>query len=146
MNFRNFRHTDFIELKNMIHALYSEDPGNEPITDTKISKTVRKLCENPSKGRIIIFEKGRVTIGYAILIFYWSDEYGGDILHIDELYVKPAHRGRGVATRFFKHIPRTFKDIVAFQLEVNSSNSKAKNYYRKLGFKKTRNTHMIRKS
>jgi len=89
MKFRAFKYADYSELKRMIHALYREDPGNEQITDEKISKTVKELRKNPSKGKIIIFEKRKVTIGYSILIFYWSDEYGGDILHIDELYVKP---------------------------------------------------------
>jgi ribosomal protein S18 acetylase RimI-like enzyme len=146
MNFRAYRYADFSELKSMIYALYSEDPDKESITDAKISKTIKELRINPIKGRIIIFEKDKVTIGYSILIFYWSDEYGGDILHIDELYVKPEHRQRGIATSFFKHISRTFKDkIVAVQLEVTPSNSKAMNYYRKLGFEKTVSTHLIRK-
>jgi len=146
MNFRTYKYADFSELKSMIHALYSEDPGKESISDTKISKTVRELLKNPIKGRIIIFEKDKVVIGYSILIFYWSDEYGGDILHIDELYVKPEHRQRGTATSFLKHITQRFKDrIVAVQLEVTPSNSKAMKYYRKLGFEKTVNTHLIRK-
>lgn len=146
MNFRAYKYSDFSELNSMIHALYREDPSNEPITDIKISKTVRELRKNPIKGRIVIFEKDGVTIGYSILIFYWSDEYGGDILHIDELYVKPEHRHCGVATSFFKHVSRIFRDrIVAVQLEVTPSNSKAMNYYRKLGFEESVNRHLIRK-
>ncbi len=145
MNFRPLKHTDYPELKRMIHALYVEDPVNEPITDKKISKTVTELRKQPCKGRIIIFEKDNVTIGYSILIFCWSNEYGGDILHIDELYVKPEHRERGAATCFFKHIAQTYRDkIVAVQLEVSPSNTRAMNYYQKLGFKKARNVHLTR--
>jgi predicted GNAT family acetyltransferase len=145
MNFRPLRHTDYSELKSMIHALYVEDPVNERITDEKISKTVIELRKKPCKGKIIIFEKDSVTIGYSILIFYWSNEYGGDVLHIDELYVKPEHRERGAATCFFKHIAQTYRDkIVAVQLEVSPSNTRARNYYRKLGFKKARNVHLTR--
>jgi ribosomal protein S18 acetylase RimI-like enzyme len=144
INFRPFRHDDHSELRGMMYALYREDPVNRPITDKKISKTITELRRNPRKGKIIIFEKDNETIGYSILIFYWSNEYGGDILHIDELYVKPDHRQRGVATSFFKHISRTFKQkIVGIQLEVSPSNTTAIRYYRKLGFKKTRNVHLI---
>jgi len=143
MKFRPLRHTDYSELKRMIHALYIEDPVNEPITDKKIAKTVIELRKKPCKGKIIIFEKDGVPIGYSILILYWSNEYGGDILHIDELYVKPEHRQRGIATSFFKHIAQTYGDkIVAVQLEVSPSNIRAMNYYRKLGFKRTKNVHL----
>jgi predicted GNAT family acetyltransferase len=145
MNFRPLRHTDYSELKRMIHALYVEDPVNEKITDKKISKTVLELCKKPCKGKIIIFEKGKVTIGYSIIIFYWSNEYGGNILHIDELYVKPEHRELGAATCFFKHIARTYRGkVVALQLEVSPSNTGAMNYYQKLGFKKAKNVHLTR--
>jgi len=145
VKFRPLRRTDYSELKRMIHALYIEDPVNEPITDKKIAKTVIELRRNPCKGKIILLEKDGVTIGYSILIFYWSDEYGGDILHIDELYVKPEHRERGAATCFFKHIAQTYRDkIVAIQLEVSPSNTRAMNYYRKLGFKRTKNVHLTR--
>jgi len=143
MKFRPLRHTDYSELKRMIHALYVEDPVNEPITDKKISKTVIELRKKPCKGKIIIFEKDHATIGYSILIFYWSNEYGGDILHIDELYVKPEHRERGAATCFFKHIAHTYGEkIVAVQLEVSPSNTRAMNYYQKLGFKRTKNVYL----
>jgi len=145
MNFRPLRHTDYLELKRMMHALYIEDPVGQPITDKKISKTIIELRKKPCKGKIIIFERDGVTIGYSILIFYWSNEYGGDKLHIDELYVKPEHRGRGAATSFFKHIAQTYRDkIGGFELEVSPSNTSARKYYQKLGFKKTRNAHMTR--
>ncbi len=145
ITFRPVKRSDYSELRKMIHALYREDPVDKPIDDEKIAKTIRRMHRNPFMGKIIIFEKDNVIIGYAILIFYWSNEYGGDILHVDELYVKPEHRRLGVATRFFKHIHLTFKNkIVAIHLEVTPSNTKAMAYYQKLGFKKTRNEHLIR--
>jgi len=128
----------------MIHELYGEDPSTKRITDKKISQTIRELRCNPNKGKIVVFAKENVIIGYSILIFYWSNEYGGDVLHIDELYVKPEHRGYGVATQFFRKLLRSEHGAVALQLEVTPSNKRALNYYKRLGFKKTRNLHLIR--
>jgi ribosomal protein S18 acetylase RimI-like enzyme len=130
----------------MSHALYREDPPDEKITDRKISGTIRELRKNPCKGKIIIFENDKVTIGYSILIPYWSNEYGGNILHIDELYVKPKHRKHGVATNFLECIARSFNDeFVGLQLEVTPANTRAMTYYQKLGFRKTGNVHLTRK-
>lgn len=145
MNFRSFRHDDYSELRGMMYALYREDQVNEPITDKKISRTITELRTNPRKGKIVIFEKNNMIVGYSVLIFYWSNEYGGNMLHVDELYVKPEHRQRGAATGFFKHISRKFKHkIVGVQLEVTPSNTKAMKYYKKLGFRKARNVHLMR--
>jgi len=144
MNFRPFRDSDYSELRGMISALYNEERGGRPITEGKILKTVTELSTNPSKGEIIIFEKGNTTIGYSILIFYWSNEYGGDILHIDELYVKPEHRRHGAATSFFNHVSRAFKDkIVALHLEVTPSKVEAIDYHQRLGFRKSTNKQLI---
>ena len=128
----------------MIHELYREDPSTKQISDKKISKTFRKLRDKPDKGKIVIFEDEKELVGYAILIPYWSNEYGGNILHIDELYVKADYRDRGVATSFLKQLVRRNHDAVALQLEVTPSNTRALNYYQKLGFRKTKNSHLIR--
>jgi|SRR5208337_484979 len=145
ITFRSAKHSDNSTLRNMIYALYKEDQVDQPITDEKISATFKELNQNQSRGQIIVFEKRRVIIGYAIVIFYWSNEYGGDILHVDELYVKPEHRRRGVATCFFRRLSEIFKDKARLmQLEVSPTNSIAMNYYRKLGFKQTRNAHLAR--
>jgi len=143
--FRQLRSAKRGELRSMMHELSHEDPSTELITDKKISLTIRELSNNPNRGRIVIFEEGKVAIGYAILIPYWSNEYGGDVLHIDELYVKPDYRGRGIATRFIKHILGSKHGAVAFQLEVTPTNTRAEDYYRKLGIRKSKNLHLIRK-
>ena len=129
----------------MMHDLSHEDPSAERITDKKISLTFGKLSNNPNIGRIVVFERAKTIIGYAILIPYWSNEYGGIILHVDELYVKPEHRGRGVATSFMKQILSSKHGIVAHRLEVTPANTRARNYYRKLGFRKSKNLHLMRK-
>ena len=144
-NFRAFRDTDYSELKSVIDSLYIEDPVDELITDEKISNTIRELHDNPCKGQIIIFGRAGVTIGYAILIFYWSNEFGGDVLLIDELYVKPEHRRQGTATSFFRYVCQTFVDKThLIRLDVTPSNTKAMNCYRKLGFKQMRNVRLAR--
>jgi ribosomal protein S18 acetylase RimI-like enzyme len=142
--FRLVRRADYSELRAMIHELYREDPSTKQISDEKISKTFRALRDKPDQGKIIVFEEEEGIAGYSILIPYWSNEYGGNILHIDELYIKPGHRRRGIAASFFKQLVCTKNEAVAIQLEVTPSNTRAMNYYRTLGFRKTKNLHLIR--
>lgn len=127
----------------MIHALYREDPAGQPMDDAKIAATVAEYRQHPEKLDIILIEKGGKATGYALLVYYWSNEYGGDILHIDELYVKEAHRGQGTGTAFFRYIEWP-AGIAAMQIETTPSNRRAVDFYKRLGFAPSENTHWIK--
>ena len=142
--FRNFHIRDLSEVEQMILGLYKEDVYGEPITLEKIRETFYELTQNPEKGRIIVFTLDCEIIGYAILIFYWSNEFGGNIIVIDELFVKPALRNQGIATQFFEYLSTQWQ-AKALQLEVTPSNPRALRYYQKLGFSISKNTHLIKK-
>lgn len=139
---RPFNHNDSSELREMIFALYNEDPDGGKVTDENISGTIRELSAGSSNGEIVIFEADGEIAGYAILIFFWSNEYGGDILHIDEIYVKPSWRNKRIASDFIKSYEGKVK---AVWLEVIPTNEKAMRFYKKLGFKETKNTWLIKK-
>jgi len=142
--FRNYKPKDKSELQEMILSLYREDPEGEDISLLKINKTIDVLNSHSEKGKLVVFEEQERIIGYGILIFYWSNEYGGDILSIDELYVKPEYRSRGYASSFMNHVFDRYKSKVkAFMLEVTPSNMKAYKYYKQLGFEEVINKHMI---
>ncbi len=135
IRFRTFSQDDDLEVREMIFALYREDSEGEPITNEKISRTLSVLEENSQRGELIIFDMEGTVVGYSILIYYWSNEFGGDLLTIDELYVKPEWRSNGISTAFFNHIVNKYKEtVVGFKLEVTPSNSRAMQHYQNLGF------------
>jgi len=57
-----------------MHELSHEDPSTQRVTDKKISLTFRELGRNTERGKIVVFEKAKAIIGYAILIPYWSND------------------------------------------------------------------------
>ena len=144
MIFRQYGQEDLSALSDMIHALYREDPGGETIDDRKITDTVNEHTIHPEKLNIIIFEDYDQIRGYALLVYAWSNEYGGDILHIDELYVKEAYRDQGIGAAFFHFIEETMSPA-ALQLEVTPSNHRAMGLYRRMGFVPSENTHLIKR-
>lgn len=130
----------------MVLALYAEDRYGAPMTREKIAGTVRELTRRPVKGRIVTFCAGQAIVGYAIVIHYWSNEYGGDIATLDELYVKPAWRNRGIGAAFLEYVARPGEhNVVALQLEVTPTNERALQYYLRHGFAPDANRHLFRK-
>jgi len=144
IKYRKFKKNDLDTVKELIKSLYSEDPGYKQINDKKILKTFNELLNHPDKGEIKIIQNDNEIIGYCILINYWSNEYGGNIINIDELYIKVDYRNNGIGSNFIKYlINNHFNNAAAFQLEVLPDNNKAKKLYEGIGFKPCRNNHLI---
>jgi ribosomal protein S18 acetylase RimI-like enzyme len=126
----------------LCRALYEEDPASKPVPDEHHRRTVRELRSAPARGRVVVLEKERV-IGYAILVACWSNELGGEVLIIDELYVVPEHRSLGHARTLLEALLRGDGPWpgkpVALELEVTPDNRRARALYERLGFKVKRN-------
>jgi ribosomal protein S18 acetylase RimI-like enzyme len=144
--FRDYRNADYGEFEQMVFGLYEDDPEDEPIISENIASTVRELARHPEKGKIVIFTSNGEIVGYAILIFYWSNEFGGNSVYIDELYVKREWRSRGIASRLFEYLS-TFdpENTKALYLEVNPTNPRARDLYTRQGFAPPRTTLMLKR-
>ena len=131
--------SDNESIVRMCLALYAEDPGPEPITAENIWRTLHALREKPMRGRAVVLELEGRACGYGLIISYWSNELGGDIDIIDEIYVEPPCRGQGHATSLIEALaagtePFASK-VVALALEVTPDNLRARRLYERLGFK-----------
>jgi predicted acetyltransferase len=113
----------------MVFFLYFEDPCGEKISLNKIKSTTQELLSSGKRNNFL-FEIGESIAGYAIVIYYWSNEYGGDIAFIDEFFVKPPWRKKGVDSSFIKYIVNLkYKNLKAIQVEVTPRNKKAFTFY-----------------
>jgi ribosomal protein S18 acetylase RimI-like enzyme len=145
VQFTDIKQKDYPELAEMIFSLYWEDDDGEEMDSTKIEDTFFALTNDPEKGRILMIKTDNSIIGYAILVFCWNIEYGGKILIIDDLYIKPQWRNKGLASQFFYYLTKEYKSkVVALKLEVSPSNSDAQRLYIRNGFTTAHNIHMMK--
>lgn len=137
-----YQEEQFKSLCEMVFGLYTEDPAGEPLTIEKIRLTVEEAKCHPDKLKIFILYNKEELIGYSILNFIWSNEYGGDIVNIDEIYIRPEARGKGYGSQWIGSIPDLFPNAKTLKLEASPSNSKAIDLYRRIGFSEASNLHM----
>jgi ribosomal protein S18 acetylase RimI-like enzyme len=125
-------------LVEMCLRLYSEDPGPLPVSHRNMRATLAALRREPGRGRAVVLEiEGRVS-GYALLIGFWSNELGGDICEVDELFVVAEHRNQGYGSSLFTAIAKGDlwpAPIAAIVLGVTPDNAAARRLYERLGFK-----------
>lgn len=144
LTFRACKNCDMQSLQNLVSKLYLED-SNVSHVQPNVQVSCQELAAKPDKGQVVIFDADGHVAGYAILIFFWSNEYGGDIIEIDELYVDEIYRRSGVATKFFEWLADAFGEKCAgLSLQVSEQNQKALSFYQKLGFEHSRNQHLIK--
>ncbi|MEP4430816.1 MAG: GNAT family N-acetyltransferase [Hyphomicrobiales bacterium] len=95
------------------------------------------LLEGIPHGCAYLIGPPRAPIACVIVTFGWSIEFGGLDGFIDELYVRPGVRGRGVAGEVLLTLPRTLASagMKAIHLEVDTSNQTAQRLYARAGFK-----------
>lgn len=133
------------EIVSMMRALYAEDEAASPVDQSRFAANIEFLVSHPSRGCIILFGEGGSLCGYALLVPYWSNEFGGTLLFVDELFVVPEARRRGIGRSFFKYLDevRPF-EAVALALEVSPGNKDAHRLYESLGFRPRGNSTLTR--
>jgi len=124
----------------MCVALNAEDPGPKPVEPQQVRRTLVKLRDEPNRGRAVVFDVEGRAVGYALLISFWSNELGGEVCNIDELFVIPDYRGHGLATSLFDRLANGKPTLwpirpAALALEVTSQNQRARALYERLGFR-----------
>ena len=129
----------------MMTALYEEDASGY-VSPDHFRRTVDTLLAEPHRGTVVVFDlPDAPRIGYAILIPYWSNEFGGPMVEVDELFVRAEFRARGVGRAFIAWIERERPHgATVIELEVTPDNHKAQEFYRSVGFTRRANVLQVR--
>ena len=113
------------------HAEYGLD-----LDDAHREKAVLPLLEGSPLGAIWLLGPRRAPVGYVVISFGWSVEMGGIDAFMDELYVRPAVRGRGLASEALLAITGALKDVgvTMLHMEVDRQDEAAQRLYSRAGF------------
>lgn len=80
-----------------------------------------------------IFEDESGLLGYGMIAKSFSTEFGKPCIWIEDLYIKPEFRGKGIGSAFFSHIEKKYPGHI-YRLEVEEENERAIRVYEKNGF------------
>lgn len=130
-----------VELKDLevllvlMAELQQDDPWQEPFNKDRLRRDLERLFAEPVYGLAFLAWEGGDPVGYLVLCFDYSLEYGGKGAWVDELFVRRAHRGNGIGTQLLDLAEDASRraGATALHLEVNHGNP-AKELYRRRGF------------
>ena len=121
-------------------ALFREDPSPHAPDRDRVRHTLATYRAQPVRGRAVVLDGGGGVVGYALLSSFWSNELGGEVCVIDELYVGPTARGHGLGSVLLRTLAEQpgalwNADAVALELETTPDNHRARRLYQRLGFR-----------
>ena len=130
----------------MSMALYGDAAAGMGITPSQVHATLDRFRAEPLRGRALVLDSRGTLAGFCLLASFWSNELGGEVCVIDELYLKEEWRGCGHATALIEAL-KTDRSLwplppVAFELEVSPKNPDARRLYERLGFHDKHNATM----
>ncbi|SLN16682.1 putative acetyltransferase [Roseovarius albus] len=126
---------DNIERLLKLVADFHAEEDIEQTNDTR-RDALMPLLEGSPHGAVYLLGPARAPIGYIIISFGWSVEFAGLDGMIDEIYIRPSVRGRGIGSEVLNALPKALAGagLKALHLEVNRDNPRARKLYEKLKF------------
>jgi len=118
----------------LAHARVLHEEDGHPLS-ARGEQAILRLLGDPALGLAFKIVRADRVIGYASLCFGFSLEWGREAF-LDDLYLEPAARGRGLGRRAIGHLLAAAGDAGcgAVHLEVRQGNP-AHELYRSLGFR-----------
>ena len=134
MTLRNITPEDRELYLELSKGFYTGDATLHPANFTFINRTFDECISDSPFAKAYILEEAGKPAGFALFSFTWSNESGGMVALLEELYVAPEYRGMRLGTQFMDWMLLTFKDMTRIRLEVCHCNSGARRLYERYGF------------
>ena len=128
-SFKPLEIIDISTITQMMQDFYAID--NYPI-DVEVAKNLfQEFISNEHLGKSWLIYTENEIVGYIILTFIFSFEYGGKIAFVDELFIKETARGRGIGKEAIQFIQREVPklSLKLLYLEVEPHNENAQKLY-----------------
>ena len=130
---RRAERADIPHLVALMREFYAE--SSYPLDDAWAIAAFERLLGEPALGAVWLVEDEAAPIGHVVLTVHFSMEFGGLCGTIDDLYIKPAYRGRGGGSAAIEAVIAECRrrGCRALSVEVGPENHAAKALYEKFG-------------
>lgn len=136
--------TDRPHLLRLLRAQLAEHDIR--ISPARLGAAVDAALRDSRLGMFLLARARKRAIGVAYLSFQWTLEHGGKCAWLEELYVAPPFRERGMGSLLLAKVSECAREhgCAAVDLEVESDHRRAERLYRRHGFRPHRRRRWVR--
>jgi ribosomal protein S18 acetylase RimI-like enzyme len=126
--------TDVDALVRLMRQFYAE--AGFPLSEDIASRTFETLLDDSRLGQVWVIESDGHPAGFVVLTVSFSMEFGGLRGFIDDFYVSPQYRNRGLGHAALEEVKRACvrRGVRALLVETGPENQAALTAYRSVGF------------
>ena len=106
-------------------------------TQESLVTVLKQVVSDIAHGFVLFAHENGKMIGVAYLAIILSAEHCGKVGWLEELYVLPEYRAKGLGTALLTAVLERAREIgiVAIDLEVDAAHRRAESLYRRFGFR-----------
>lgn len=126
---------DIPRLVDLMREFYAE--SQYALDADRADRVFAQLLADDRLGRVWLVEQDRSTVGYVVVTFVFSMEYGGLNALVDDLFIQPTSRHQGLGRTAISQVIESCRarGVRAMHLETEPANGAAMRLYRRVGFK-----------
>jgi len=134
---------DSAQILALAQSFHRED--GHPLSPTG-PEAIEALLQGSPLGALYLVKDADELVGYFALCYTMSLEFGGLIVILDDLYLLPEVRGRGLGTAVLAEVEQEAVRLGAVQifLEVEKANERAFALYERHGYRQRHRRMMER--
>lgn len=117
----------------MAREFYDSPAVAHKVPAAHFERTFDEAMRSDAYVGLFMLADGGEVCGYALTARTFTQEAGGIVVWLEELYLRPAHRSKGLGREFFAFMEREMP-AARYRLEVEPDNEKAKALYARLGY------------
>lgn len=132
---RPFTSSDRSVILEMMRTFYHSPAVCHSVPESYFNTTIDTVLNGSPYAEGWLVEQDGQPAGYGLIAKTYSNEVGGLVVWLEELYISENFRGLGLGSKLIGFIENQYHDRAArFRLEVSNSNERARRLYQKLGY------------
>lgn len=133
---RKYEAADRALLLSLFDEFYHSPAVLHPVSEAFFQRTLDAVEAGSPFSELYVLESGGKAAGYALLALTHSNEAGGTVVWLEEIYIRSDFRGHGLGNEFFDFLEKEYASAARIRLEVEPENEGAVRLYLRRGFKK----------
>ena len=125
---------DVPDIRRLIQALatYEKEPDSAVVTEDDL---LRDGFSALPRFKVVMAEWGGEVVGFAFYFYNYSTWQGRPGLYLEDLFVQPSHRGKGIGKALLVHLARIAvrENCGRFVWQVLDWNTPSIEFYESLG-------------
>lgn len=131
---REMKADDKDAVLGFMREFYSSPAVSTNGSEEIFKRDINACISNSPYLKGYVFDNENQPVGYAMLAFSFSTEFGKPCVWLEDIFIAELYRGQEIAGRFIEFVREEYPDSVV-RLEVEKENTSAVRAYKKQGFR-----------